>query len=166
MPIEIERKFLVVDEGWRSLAGSGIPMRQGYLSRNRKNSIRVRISGERAHLNIKSATPGCVRSEYEYPLPRVEAEELLRNLTLGAIVEKTRYLVDWQGFIFEIDEFAGANRGLVVAELELKSLAQDFPRPPWLGREVSDCLRYYNSELAFRPFSEWSPAERAAAVGE
>jgi adenylate cyclase len=163
MAIEIERKFLVRDESWRDAASAGVVMRQGYLSRNAKNSTRVRIAGEKAHLNIKSATPGCVRTEYEYPLPVAEAEDVLRHLVLGAVVEKTRYYVECDGFVFEIDEFAGANRGLVLAELELKALDQEFPRPAWLGPEISDRLRYYNSELAFHPFSAWTPAERAGA---
>jgi len=157
--IEIERKFLVLNDGWRERADRGTPMRQAYLSRNPKNSIRVRIAADRAHLNIKSATPGCVRREYEYEIPQTEAEELFA-LCLGSPVEKVRYRVDWDGFVFEVDVFSGASRGLVVAEIELDDLESDFPRPPWLGREVSNELRYYNSELALRPYCEWSPAER------
>ena len=160
MPLEIERKFLVLDESWRNEADEGIRMRQGYLSRNAKNSVRVRIEGDKANLNIKSATPACVRREYEYRIPVAEAEEMLAQLCIDEIVEKTRYHVRVGEFVFEIDVFSGANRGLVVAEIELDDLNQDFPRPAWLGREVSDEIRYYNSQLAHYPFQDWTPAER------
>ncbi|MCD6292612.1 MAG: CYTH domain-containing protein [Deltaproteobacteria bacterium] len=160
MPIEIERKFLLRDESWRSQADAGTPMRQGYLSNNAKSSIRVRISGEQAHLNIKSSTPGCVRQEYEYPVPLVEAEELLADLCHELLIEKIRYHVDVSGFIWEIDVFSGVNQGLVVAEIELDEIGQNFPRPAWLGREVSDEIRYYNSHLAGYPYSRWSKEEK------
>ena len=160
MPIEIERKYLLLDESWRLQADAGMKMRQGYLSNNEKSSIRVRISGKMANLNIKSATPGCVRSEYEYPVPLAEAEELLQNLCHDALIEKVRYLVEFSGFVWEIDVFAGANQGLIVAEIELKALDQEFPAPPWLGREVSDEIRYYNSQLISYPFCQWSPEEK------
>ncbi|MCK5682334.1 CYTH domain-containing protein [bacterium] len=160
MPIEIERKFLLLDESWRLQADAGTEMRQGYLSNNTKSSIRVRISGEQANLNIKSATPGCVRSEYEYEIPLTEATEMLDDLCHEALIEKVRYLVVWSGFTWEIDVFAGANQGLVVAEIELEELDQEFPRPVWLGREVSDEIRYYNSHLISYPFCQWSNAEK------
>ncbi len=165
MGVEIERKFLVLNETWRRQADAGVKMCQGYLSRNSKNSVRVRIAGKRANLNIKSATPGCVRREYEYPIPPAEARELL-DLCLGHLVEKTRYRVAVEGFVFEVDVFAGVNRGLVIAELELDDLKCRFPRPAWLGPEVSDQLRYYNSQLAEYPFSSWSPAEKNPSVQE
>jgi adenylate cyclase len=160
MPLEIERKFLVLDGSWRQAADEGIRMRQGYLSRNDKNSVRVRVAGDAAHINIKSATPGCVRREYEYPIPANEAEELLAGLCIDEIVEKTRYHVPVGEFVFEIDVFAGANRGLIVAEIELTDLDQEFPRPAWLGREVSDEIRFYNSELAAYPYRDWRPEEK------
>ena len=159
MAIEIERKFLVKDDSWRDQADAGTPMRQAYLSRNPKNSIRVRIAGDRANLNIKSATPGCVRREYEYEIPLAEAEELF-TLCLGSPVVKVRYRVPCGEFTFEIDVFSGANQGLVVAEIELDDLKRDFPKPPWLGPEVSDELRYYNSQLAVHPYEQWTPAEK------
>jgi adenylate cyclase len=159
MPIEIERKFLLVDKSWRQAADAGTRMRQGYLSNSDKSSIRVRISDVAAHLNIKSAEPGCVRREYEYPIPVVEAEELLADLCHDALIEKVRYKVNFSGFVWEIDVFSGANQGLVVAEIELDDLEQKFPRPPWLGREVSDEIRYYNSHLISYPFCQWSSTE-------
>ena len=159
MPIEIERKFLLVDESWRSAADAGTRMLQGYLSNSEKSSIRVRISGDVAHLNIKSAEPGCVRREYEYPIPVSDAEELLADLCHEALIEKIRYKVNFSGFIWEIDVFSGDNLGLVVAEIELDDLEQKFPRPPWIGREVSDEIRYYNSHLISYPFRLWSSTE-------
>ena len=160
MPIEIERKFLLLDESWRFEADVGIMMRQGYLSNNSKSSIRVRISGEQANLNIKSSTPGTVRLEYEYPIPVAEAEELLADLCHELLIEKIRYHVKFSGFTWEIDVFSGVNSGLVVAEIELAEIDQDFPRPGWLGREVSDEIRYYNSHLAGYPYRDWSKAEK------
>ena len=160
MPIEIERKFLLVDKSWRQAADAGTRMRQGYLSNSDKSSIRVRISDAAAHLNIKSAEPGCVRREYEYPIPVVEAEELLADLCHDALIEKVRYKVNLSGFVWEIDVFSGANQGLIVAEIELNDLEQKFPKPPWIGREVSDEIRYYNSHLISYPFSQWSGSER------
>ncbi len=160
MPIEIERKFLLCDDSWCLKADAGIGMRQGYLSNNSKNSIRVRIGGERAHLNIKSSTPGTVRREYEYLIPVAEAEELLADLCHKLLIEKIRYHVEFSGFTWEIDVFSGINQGLVVAEIELIKIDQDFPRPPWLGREVSDEIRYYNSHLAGYPYTQWSAEEK------
>lgn len=160
MPIEIERKFLLLDESWSLQADAGTTMRQGYLSNNSKSSIRVRISGAEANLNIKSSTPGTVRREYEYSIPVAEAEELLADLCHELRIEKIRYKVDFLGFIWEIDVFLGVNQGLVVAEIELDEVDQDFPRPPWLGREVSDEIRFYNSHLAGYSYSQWSEEEK------
>ncbi len=159
MAIEIERKFLLVDDSWRRAADAGTRMRQGYLSNSDKSSIRVRISDDTANLNIKSAEPGCVRREYEYPIPLADAEELLADLCHNALIEKVRYKVNFSGFIWEIDVFSGANQGLVVAEIELDDLQQKFLRPPWIGREVSDEIRYYNSHLISYPFCQWSTTE-------
>ncbi len=155
MPIEIERKFLLKDDSWRQAADAGTKMRQGYLSNSDKSSIRVRISDDMAHLNIKSAEPGCVRREYEYPIPVSEAEELLADLCHGALIEKVRYKVNFSGFIWEIDVFLGTNQGLIIAEIELEDIEQKFLRPPWIGREVSDEIRYYNSHLISYPFCQW-----------
>ncbi len=160
MPIEIERKFLLHDDSWRLKADAGTVMRQGYLSNNSKSSIRVRIEGEQANLNIKSSTPGTVRSEYEYAIPVCDAEELLANLCHESIIEKIRYHVEFSGFIWEIDVFSGANMGLVVAEIELSEIGQNFFRPAWLGCEVSDEIRYYNSHLAGYPYLDWSKEEK------
>ena len=160
MAVEIERKFLVRHDGWRAEAGPGVPLRQGYLSRvtgadGVRSSVRVRTDGAQAFLNIKGATLGIRRQEFEYAIPPNDAEEMLATLCVGAVVEKTRYKVRLGRHVWEIDVFAGANAGLVVAEIELHDEAEDFLRPDWLGDEVSDDARYYNVCLAERPFRNW-----------
>ncbi|MFP5504791.1 MAG: CYTH domain-containing protein [Gammaproteobacteria bacterium] len=160
MAIEIERKFLVVNDTWRAVADAGMRLRQGYLSRVTgadavRSSVRVRTDGERAFLNIKSATLGIRRQEYEYPIPLADAEAMLAELCVGAVVEKTRYHVPAGAHVWEIDVFAGDNAGLVVAEIELGDESESFQRPGWLGEEVSDDPRYYNVCLADRPYCRW-----------
>lgn len=163
MPVEIERKFLVVGDAWRVAVSRSQTLRQGYLAGPpaARCSVRVRIEGEQAFLNIKSATPGIVRDEYEYAVPLEDAQRMLATLA-GDLVEKRRHYVDVDGHLFEIDEFDGDNAGLVVAELELERADAEFPRPSWLGAEVSHLERYYNLNLAARPYARWSAAERNA----
>ncbi|GGK02348.1 CYTH domain-containing protein [Luteimonas terricola] len=167
MAIEIERKFLVADDGWRAAAHAVVPMAQGYLNDQssmdegrQRASVRVRLEGDGAFLNIKSREIGHTRQEFEYPLPVGEARDLLA-LCVGGLVEKRRHLVRHGGHLWEVDEFLGDNAGLVVAEIELESADEDFERPDWLGVEATDCPRYYNLALAARPYSQWSGAERA-----
>lgn len=155
MGIEIERKFLVVSEQWRAQADAGTDFRQGYLAGGEKSSVRVRIEGDRANLNIKSATLGIRRQEFEYPVPLADARELLAGLCDGAVVEKTRYHVPVGGHVWEVDVFAGDNAGLIVAELELSSEDEAFERPAWLGDEVSRDPRYYNVSLVRQPYKDW-----------
>lgn len=155
MATEIERKFLMSDDSWREAADNGQPMRQGYLAGSDKSSVRVRVSGTRANLNIKSATLGITRQEYEYPIPLNEANEMLDSLCEGPLIEKTRYHVRHGEHTWEIDVFSGDNEGLVVAEIELNHAEEDFVRPPWLGEEVSDEPRYYNVSLVKHPFKDW-----------
>lgn len=160
MATEIERKFLVQGSDWRAAADAGTRLRQGYLSRISgsdavRSSIRVRTEGEHAYLNIKSATLGIRRQEYEYAIPVQDADELLAQLCVGAIVEKTRYHVRVGAHLWEIDVFAGDNAGLIVAEIELTDEHEDFVRPDWLGAEVSSDPRYYNVCLAERPYCSW-----------
>jgi adenylate cyclase len=163
MAIEIERKFLVVGDAWRAAVARSEPMQQGYLAGPpaARCSVRVRIAGTEAFLNIKSATPGVVRDEYEYPLPLDDARRMLATLA-GNVVEKRRHHVEVDGHVFEVDEFGGENAGLVVAELELPAADAAFPRPAWLGAEVSHLARYYNLNLAVHPYARWSAAERNA----
>lgn len=156
MAAEIERKFLVTDERWRAEAESAQGFRQGYFGGTERASIRVRVSGERAWLNIKSATLGISRQEYEYPVPLADAQEMLESLCSGPLIEKTRHFVRHEGHLWEVDEFFGDNAGLVVAELELASADEPFARPAWVGEEVSHDPRYYNVRLAQHPYREWS----------
>lgn len=161
MPIEIERKFLVAGDGWREQVSHAIPMRHGYLTElGARASVRVRVEGEVGKLNVKAAVVGMARAEYEYEIPAAEAEEMLSTLCSGLIL-KTRHYVERDGLTWEIDVFEGANAGLVVAEVELDSVDQQFPQPAWVGREVTREQRYYNHALAKRPYAEWSDAERA-----
>lgn len=162
MATEIERKFLVRDERWRAVADAGLPMRQGYLHGSDKASIRIRIEGAEARLNIKSATLGVRRQEYEYAIPVADAEEMLDTLCQGPLVEKTRYHVVHAGRTWEVDVFAGANAGLIVAEVELEGEHAPLTVPPWAGREVSHLPRYYNVCLVQHPYAAWSADERAA----
>ncbi len=155
MGIEIEHKFLVRGAAWRADAYRAVPMRQGYLVSDETRSVRVRIAGDSAHLNIKSGTLGVTRSEYEYPIPMADARELLDRLCRKPLLEKTRHYVRYGGQVWEIDVFEGDNAGLVVAEIELAALDEQFARPPWLGEEVSHDRRYYNSCLAEHPYKEW-----------
>jgi adenylate cyclase len=155
MGLEIERKFLVRNDDWRQQADSGTSYRQGYLVGSQQASVRVRIEGEVARLNIKSATLGIRRQEYEYPLPLDEAEEMLETLCEQPQIEKTRYKLPYQGHLWEIDVFAGANQGLIVAEVELGSEDEALSLPEWVGEEVSDDPRYYNVCLVKHPYSEW-----------
>ncbi|TAM11299.1 MAG: CYTH domain-containing protein [Nevskiaceae bacterium] len=156
MPVEIERKFLMKDDGWRAVVQHSRRMVQGYLAGpGGKASMRVRISGTEARFNIKAAVVGAVRAEYDWPVPLAEAAEILATLAVGR-VEKTRhYAAAGNGRTWEIDEFDGDNAGLVVAEIELGSLDEAFERPAWLGREVTDDARYYNHALALQPWRSW-----------
>lgn len=155
MATEIERKFLLKDEGWRKDADQGTRFRQGYLIGAERASVRVRIEGERANLNIKSATLGIHRQEYEYPIPLAEAEELLDTLCEQPQIAKTRYHVQYCSHLWEVDVFEGDNAGLVVAEVELTSEDEPFDMPPWAGEEVSHDTRYYNVCLVKHPYCEW-----------
>ena len=155
MASEIERKFLVRDEEWQRGAGPGATIRQGYIVASEAVSVRVRISGDQAWLNIKGATLGVSRMEFEYPVPVADAGQILEALCIKPLIEKTRHLVDFGGHRWEIDVFEGENHGLVVAEIELDSESERFEKPPWAGEEVSMDPRYYNASLAIRPFRMW-----------
>lgn len=148
MPLEIERKFLVADDSYRHTATSSSRIRQGYICRESGRTVRVRIRDERGFLTIKGPSPnGLSRYEFEKEITLDEADNLFR-LCLPGVIDKTRYLVPMaDGHIFEVDEFYGANEGLVIAEVELSSEDEPFMRPPFLGREVTGDKRYYNSNL-------------------
>lgn len=155
MGIEIERKFLLKDERWRDAADGGMDYQQAYLVGSKAASVRVRIEGGQAFLNIKGATLGVTRQEYEYPLPMDDARSLLHGLCEQPIIEKTRYHLIHAGHEWEIDVFKGDNAGLMVAEIELTEESEQFARPDWLGEEVSDDPRYYNVCLVNNPYKHW-----------
>ena len=155
MPTEIERKYLIANDNWKTYADEGKHMIQGYMASNEHSSIRIRVNNDNANLNIKSNTIGIQRSEYDYPIPLDEAMELLNTLCDQPLIEKTRYHVNHEGHLWEIDVFAGDNEGLVVAEIELASADDEFILPDWIGQEVSDDPRYYNVCLAKHPYKDW-----------
>jgi adenylate cyclase len=155
MAIEIEHKFLLANNDWRDHITRSVKYRQGYLNSQATSSIRIRISDDRAWLNIKSATIGTHRHEYEYEIPLPDAHEIINSLCRKPIIEKTRHFVTDDGNTWEIDEFEGDNRGLIVAEIELSEIGIGFSKPTWLGKEVTHDLRYYNNNLAVHPYSEW-----------
>ncbi|MDT8281858.1 MAG: CYTH domain-containing protein [Gammaproteobacteria bacterium] len=160
MGIEIERKFLLRNDGWRSLITETHMIKQGYLQSgldaSQKSSVRIRISNEQANINIKSVELSTIRQEFEYTIPLHDAEQMLSTLCSDVIIEKTRYYVPYASHLWEVDVFAGENEGLVVAEIELLSLDEPFEKPEWIGSEVSHDNRYYNISLLRHPYSEWS----------
>lgn len=162
MSVEIERKFLVENDDWRADVYEEHVIRQGYMANNERCSVRVRISDQSANINIKSMTLGISRAEYEYPIPLTEAHELLNTLCKTPLIEKTRYLVKHGGKVWEIDEFAGDNKGLIVAEIELDAESESFQIPAWISLEVSALERYYNMRLTQYPFKDWTEVERLA----
>jgi len=153
MGIEIERKFLVSGDRWRSLA-AGTLYRQGYLARGTA-TVRVRVVDRRGYLTIKGKNDGIQRLEFEYEIPVEEAQTLLETLSDRPIVEKYRYKIAIDGYVWEVDEFLGDNAGLILAEVELNDVDDRPPIPDWIGAEVSGDLRYHNSNLAANPFSTW-----------
>ena len=155
MAIEIERKFLLRNDSWRKQSDEGVFYRQGYLSSNPLSCVRVRLAGDKAWLNIKKATSTIRRLEYEYPIPVEDATELLNELCADRCIDKIRYHVTHAGHLWEVDVFEGANAGLVVAEIELNDEQECFETPSWLGEEVSHDPRYYNMNLAKKPFTQW-----------
>lgn len=160
MALEIERKFLVASDAWRSDVGEVRRIRQGYLTRGDKVSIRLRLDdGGKAALTIKAAAGGITRHEFEYPIPVADAEAMLA-LVESSVIIKSRHKVPVEGLMWEIDVFEGANAGLVIAEIELERADQEFGRPPWLGEEVTHISRYYNSALAEVPYASWTTAGR------
>ncbi len=156
MAIEIERKFRVINNDWKNSILKKNEFRQGYLGTDALSSTRIRIANESAFLNIKSATLGIFRNEYEYAIPLADATEILENLAHKPLIEKTRYYVEHQGHTWEIDVFEGDNKGLIVAEIELNHENENFALPCWIGEEVSDDKRYYNVCLVTHPYKDWT----------
>ena len=154
MALEIERKFLLKDDSWTSQVVRSHVLKQGYLASSPGPTVRIRTSDQRAFLTIKGKTTGIPRVEFEYEIPMEEALELLK-LSANAPIEKTRHIVKADGHVWEIDVFEGANLGLVLAEVELQSEDEQIVLPAWIGMEVSDDPRYFNSYLSQNPFNEW-----------
>ena len=156
MATEIEHKFLLANDDWRTLVTHSAVFKQGYLNSDQTSSVRVRIAGQQAWLNIKSATIGTHRQEFEYEIPVADAEDMIATLCHKPLIEKTRYFVNDGQHVWEIDVFAGENQGLIVAEIELSEIGEDFNKPSWLGEEVTHDVRYYNNNLSRHPYSTWA----------
>ena len=154
MGVEIERKFLVQGDAWKTL-GEPVFFRQGYLSSQKERTVRVRIEGDRAVITIKGKSVGAVRGEWEYPIPVQDAAELLDGLCEQPLIEKYRRKITNGAHVWEVDEFLGANAGLVVAEIELGAEDEAFDQPEWVADEVTDDARYYNSNLIRHPYANW-----------
>lgn len=154
MGIEIEKKFLVINDAWREGA-TVLYLRQGYLSTDKNAAVRVRIRDNAAWLTIKGPVVNGAALEFEYPVPLADAEAMLESLARKPLIEKKRHLVRHEGMLWEVDEFLGENAGLILAEIELTAPGQPFSPPPWLGREVTGDARYYNANLVANPFSRW-----------
>ncbi len=152
MAREIERKFLVKEGNWRQ--ANCTQYRQGYLNSTKERIVRVRTIDDKAYLTIKGLTVGASRMEFEYEIPLQDANELL-NICEKPLIEKIRYKVEIGGMVWEIDEFTEDNQGLIVAEAELESEDQQFPKPDWIGEEVTGDPRYFNSNLIKHPYSTW-----------
>lgn len=144
---EIERKFTVIDESYREIALSCHYIKQGYLLRSAERTVRVRIMDNNGFITIKGPTSGCIRAEFEYEIPLADAEELIK-MSLPKIIEKNRYIVSFEGKEWEIDEFKGTHKGLILAEIELDDEFESFQVPPFIGDEVTGNLKYYNSTLS------------------
>jgi CYTH domain-containing protein len=155
MGVEIERKYLVDQQLWSKLKKpKGIHYKQGYILNEDRQTVRVRVSDKKAHLNLKSALSGFSRKEFEYEIPHSDGLELFENFAKSS-TEKIRYEIPFEGYVWEVDEFLGDNKGLIVAEIELESEADVFDKPGWIGEEVTDDDRYTNSSLSVHPFKDW-----------
>ena len=155
MAEEIERKFLVKSDDWRSQVRKSTGFHQGYLCTDTDRNVRIRTKGDKAMLTVKGKAEGIKRLEFEYEIPMDEAREMLESLCLPTVIQKTRHLVDHAGLVWEIDEFDGANQGLIVAEVELESEDQEVDLPSWVGDEVTEDPKYLNANLVSRPFKDW-----------
>ena len=151
MAVEIEHKFTTKNDTWRNEVTKSERLVQGYLTGNKRSSVRVRIVGDKANLNIKSATLGVFRQEYEYEIPLADGEKILEDLCEKPVIDKIRHYINHDNKVWEVDEFSGDNKGLIVAEVELQSEDEEFSLPEWVDRNVSDDPRYYNVSLVKHP---------------
>lgn len=154
MAEEIERKFLVQSPEWKKHIEKELKIIQGYLSTDKSRSVRIRLKGEVALLTIKGKSVGASRQEFEYEIPYEDATSLL-ELCTASIIKKTRYYYTHEELTWEIDVFEGDNDGLILAEIELDHINQSFSLPEWVGKEVTEDKRYFNSSLALKPYKDW-----------
>ena len=152
---EIEKKFLVEGTSYKNHVSKSLEIKQGYISETKQAITRVRIANEEAYITIKENRKEISKLEFEYSIPKEEGLYLIENLCNKAIIIKTRYIVTFEGFKWEIDEFKGKNKGLVVAEIELEYEGQEFNKPTWIKDEVTEDPRYYNINLMTNPFEQW-----------
>jgi len=153
MGIEIERKFLIIHNDWPRKAGKHY--RQGYISSDPRRVVRVRVVGDTGFLTIKGELSGCSCPEYEYLIPEQDARKMLESLCVGSIIEKKRYQIPFEGFVWAVDVFERENSGLILAEVELSSEEEKLKKPDWIGEEVTGDKRFYNAYLSRHPYSEW-----------
>ena len=159
MPVELERKFKVISNGYKALC-KPLNCKQGYLDTQNEPMMRVRIMGEKAYLTLKGENEGIRRLEFEYEIPVTDAEGLLSNFCSNTLIEKNRYILTVKDTVWEVDEFLGENSGLVIAEIELLSENENFSKPRWIGQEVSHDIKYYNYKLVEYPYSKWNEVEK------
>lgn len=154
MSVEIERKFLVTKDEYRKL-GKAVFCRQGYLLNKPDCTVRVRVIHDKGFLTVKGAAQGFSRPEFEFEISLSDAEKILNELCSKTLIEKKRYHIELNGFMWHVDEFEGKNKGLVIAEVELQSESQQVVLPDWIGAEVTKDIKYLNANLAKRPFCDW-----------
>ena len=154
MAIEIERKFLIKEKPF-SIAKRSLKINQGYIINEKSKVIRVREKGDDYFLTIKGNNIGISRLEYDFPISKEDAKELIFHFCKTTLIEKTRHYIEHKGHTWEVDEFHGKNNGLIVAEIELESEDEKFEIPDWVGEEVTQDDRYYNMNLSIHPFKSW-----------
>jgi CYTH domain-containing protein len=154
MGLEIERKFLLKNDNWKTLVKEEISIKQGYLNSEKERTVRVRSYGNKGLITIKGKNKNLTRKEFEYEIPLTDALQML-NLAEQPIIEKTRFIATNKTHTWEIDVFEGVNNGLIVAEIELESETEQFDIPEWIGKEVSTDPKYYNASLIKHPFKDW-----------
>lgn len=152
--IETERKFLISSDKWKGTS-KGIAYKQGYLSVDPRRTVRVRLEGEKGKLTIKGEKKNGSGDEFEYEIPSDEALYLIEHLCIKPIIEKIRYKINYKGILWEVDEFLGENSGLIIAEIELEFPDQQFEKPSWIGKDVTEDFRYKNASLVKNPYTKW-----------
>jgi adenylate cyclase len=159
MGTEIERRFLVISDAWKENA-EGVTYRQGFLTRDKERTVRVRVAGDKGFITIKGKTrKDGSKPEYEYEIPAAEAEELL-EMCLPGRIKKQRHKIPHKGHLWEVDVFKGDNKGLTIAEIELSSPEETFAIPDWVGEEVTGDSRFSNASLSKKPWNAWKKADR------